>query len=190
MDNRASRPLSHTEAMCRPVSSWVGDYQRITAVDCFHLFAFPFPSVDNEIAIARHKDPYGGPRKVSIFYSGTPGGSNLYFSGKVQALIRSSQGRFLSTNIQHRSFRKSLLPGTAIKGSYKWCLLVPHHQEVLVACRVHSEARMKPAGCHSLCEIHNARSCSTTIISISGALEAFELLRLHYFYGMIWCLVV
>jgi hypothetical protein len=98
MDNRASRPLSHTEAMCRPVSSWVGDYQRITAVDCFCLFAFPFPSLDNEIVIARHKDPYGGPRIIAVFYSGTPGGLNPYFPGKVQALIGSSQGQFLSTN--------------------------------------------------------------------------------------------
>jgi hypothetical protein len=98
MDNRASRPLSHTEAMCRPVSSWVGDYQRITAVDCFCPFAFPFPSLDNEIVIARHKDPYGGPRIISVFYSGTPGGLNPYFPGKMQALMGSSQSRFLSTN--------------------------------------------------------------------------------------------
>ena len=39
-ENRASRPLSHTKDLCRHVSSWVGDHQRIRAVDCFLVFGF------------------------------------------------------------------------------------------------------------------------------------------------------
>src|SRR5271163_3450650 len=36
--------------MCRQVSSWVGDHQRIPAVDCFALFSFfpPFCYRDSE----------------------------------------------------------------------------------------------------------------------------------------------
>jgi hypothetical protein len=37
-ENRASRPLSRTQAVCRYVSSWVGDHQRIRNVDCFCRF--------------------------------------------------------------------------------------------------------------------------------------------------------
>jgi hypothetical protein len=38
-ENWASRPLCHTQASDRQISSWVGDHQRIPAVVCF-LFLF------------------------------------------------------------------------------------------------------------------------------------------------------
>jgi hypothetical protein len=37
-ENWASRPLCHTQASDRQVSSWVGDHQRIPAVVCFCCF--------------------------------------------------------------------------------------------------------------------------------------------------------
>ncbi|TVY54572.1 hypothetical protein LCER1_G005429 [Lachnellula cervina] len=39
-ENWASRPLCHTQASDRQISSWVGDHQRIPAVVCFCLFFF------------------------------------------------------------------------------------------------------------------------------------------------------
>ncbi|RAH43927.1 hypothetical protein BO95DRAFT_192366 [Aspergillus brunneoviolaceus CBS 621.78] len=39
VENRASRPLSRTQATRREVSSWVGDHQRIPSVVCFFLSA-------------------------------------------------------------------------------------------------------------------------------------------------------
>jgi hypothetical protein len=38
-ENWASRPLCHTQASDRQISSWVGDHQRIPAVVCF-FFGF------------------------------------------------------------------------------------------------------------------------------------------------------
>jgi hypothetical protein len=38
-ENRASRPLSRSQTIRRHVSSWVGDHQRIHAVDCFCYLA-------------------------------------------------------------------------------------------------------------------------------------------------------
>ena len=43
VENRASRPLSCTQATRREVSSWVGDYQRIPSVVC--IFPFLFGSI-------------------------------------------------------------------------------------------------------------------------------------------------
>ncbi|OJJ75278.1 hypothetical protein ASPBRDRAFT_482066 [Aspergillus brasiliensis CBS 101740] len=40
VENRASRPLSRTQATRREVSSWVGDHQRIPSVVCILLFIF------------------------------------------------------------------------------------------------------------------------------------------------------
>jgi hypothetical protein len=37
-ENWASRPLCHTQASDRQISSWVGDHQRIPAVVCFLIF--------------------------------------------------------------------------------------------------------------------------------------------------------
>jgi hypothetical protein len=37
-ENWASRPLCHTQASDRQISSWVGDHQRIPAVVCFCPF--------------------------------------------------------------------------------------------------------------------------------------------------------
>jgi hypothetical protein len=37
-ENWASRPLCHTQASDRQISSWVGDHQRIPAVVCFYIF--------------------------------------------------------------------------------------------------------------------------------------------------------
>jgi hypothetical protein len=46
--NWASRPLCHTQALDRQISSWVGDHQRIPAVVCFCIFWLAF-SVRGEI---------------------------------------------------------------------------------------------------------------------------------------------
>jgi len=46
--NWASRPLCHTQALDRQISSWVGDHQRIPAVVCFWIFWRGF-SVRGEI---------------------------------------------------------------------------------------------------------------------------------------------
>ncbi|PYI25025.1 hypothetical protein BP00DRAFT_124564, partial [Aspergillus indologenus CBS 114.80] len=40
VENRASRPLSRTQATRREVSSWVGDHQRIPSVVCFFAIDF------------------------------------------------------------------------------------------------------------------------------------------------------
>jgi hypothetical protein len=41
MENTGSRPLSHSQATNRRISSWVGDDQRIPAVVClFFYFIF------------------------------------------------------------------------------------------------------------------------------------------------------
>jgi hypothetical protein len=39
VENTGSRPLSHSQATNRRISSWVGDDQRIPAVACFLLIA-------------------------------------------------------------------------------------------------------------------------------------------------------
>ncbi|EHA23286.1 hypothetical protein ASPNIDRAFT_37299 [Aspergillus niger ATCC 1015] len=48
VENRASRPLSRTQATRRDVSSWVGDHQRIPSVLC------PFPYKDSSLAQSQH----------------------------------------------------------------------------------------------------------------------------------------
>src|SRR3954469_25503008 len=51
-ENWASRPLCHTQASDRQISSWVGDHQRIPAVVCFF---FPLEAIFATVRRQRSK---------------------------------------------------------------------------------------------------------------------------------------